>query len=232
MIAMKTITIGGPKGGCGKTTTTLLLTVHACMLDQRVALIDMNADQGNIAQWAAARGDMFGPDIIEVENLADDVQALAHDGKHDLLIIDTPPVIDEAAIVEAAVAVCDAVVVPVRPSILDIGAMPAMAEICTEQRKPFAFLLCDVTTSWTAINAKSVAALTNIGPVMAARISHRMQYVNALTIGRTGPEIDKDLVHEVTALWSEVSRLAGIKVSTPTDIKASPVAARKGRRHA
>src|SRR5262245_39383339 len=123
---MKTITIGGPKGGCGKTTTTLLLAVHACKLEQKVALFDMNADQGNIAQWAAARADLFGPDIIDVEDLAEDVKALAHDGKHDLLLIDTPPVIDEAAIVEAAVAVADVVVIPVRPSILDIGAMPAM----------------------------------------------------------------------------------------------------------
>jgi chromosome partitioning protein len=223
---MKTITIGGPKGGCGKTTTTLLLAVHACKAEQRVALFDMNADQGNIAQWSAARADLFGPDIIEVENLAEDVQILAQDGKHDLLVIDTPPVIDEAAIVEAAVAICDAVVIPVRPSILDIGAMPAMAEICAEHRKPFAFLLCDVTTSWTALNARSVAALTEIGPVMAARISHRMQYVNALTIGRTGPEIDKDLEHEVAALWSEISRLAGIKAA------AGPTGAKKGRRHA
>jgi hypothetical protein len=59
---------------------------------------------------------------------------------------------------------------------------------------------------------------------MASRISHRMQYVNALTIGKTGPEIEKDLEHEVAALWSEVSRLAGIKVA--------PSATRKGRRHA
>jgi chromosome partitioning protein len=222
---MKTITIGGPKGGCGKTTTTLLLAVHACRAEQRVALFDMNADQGNIAQWAAARGDLFGPAIIEVENLTKDVQVLADGGDYDLLLIDTPPVIDEAAIVEAAVAVCDAVVIPVRPSILDIGAMPAMAEICTEHRKPFAFLLCDVTTNWTALNARSVASLTEIGPVMAARISHRMQYVNALTIGRTGPEIDKELEHEVAALWSEVSRLAGIKAT------AVSTSAKKGRRH-
>jgi chromosome partitioning protein len=223
---MKTITIGGPKGGCGKTTTTLLLAVHACKAHQRVALFDMNADQGNIDQWAAARGDLFGPDIIEVKDLAEDVQILAADGKHDLLLIDTPPVIDEAAIVEASVAACDAVVIPVRPSILDIGAMPAMAEICAEHKKPFAFLLCDVTTAWGALNAKAVAALTKIGPVMASRISHRMQYVNALTIGQTGPELDKELEHEVAALWSEVSRLAGI---------AEPAGAptvKKGRRHA
>jgi chromosome partitioning protein len=112
-----------------------------------VVLFDMNADQGNIDQRSAARDDLFGPDIIEVKNLAEDVQILAADGKLDLLLIDTPPVIDEAAIVEASVAACDAVVIPVRPSILDIGAMPAMAEICTEHKKPFAFLLCDVTTA-------------------------------------------------------------------------------------
>jgi chromosome partitioning protein len=136
-------------------------------------------------------------------------------------------VIDEAAIVEAAVAICDAVVIPVRPSILDIGAMPAMAEICKEYKKPFAFLLCDVTTAWAALNAKAVAALAKIGTVMGSRISHRMQYVNALTIGRTGPELDKELEHEVAALWSEVSRIAGI-----TEPTGAPTATKRGRRHA
>jgi len=188
----------------------------------------MNADQGNIQQWVAVRGELFGPAIIEVENLTKDVQVLADGGEYDLLLIDTPPVIDEASIVEAAVAVSDAVVIPVRPSILDVGAMPAMAEICAEHRKPFSFLLCDVTTSWTALNARSVAALTELGPVMAARISHRMQYVNALTIGRTGPELAKEFEHEVSALWSEVCRLADIK--TAPDGAVSP-GSKKGRRH-
>src|ERR1700680_1820941 len=126
---MKTITIAAPKGGSGKTTATLLLAVHSHRLKRRVAIFDMNADQGNLKQWSVSRGDLSGPDIIEVENLTKDVQVLEREG-YDLLFIDTPPGIDEAAIVKASIAVSNAVIIPVRPSILDIGTMDTIVEIC------------------------------------------------------------------------------------------------------
>ena len=59
---------------------------------------------------------------------------------------------------------------------------------------------------------------------MAARITHKAAYVNALTVGKTGPEIDKSLRPEVAALWAEVTRLAGINAPV------APTPARKDRR--
>ena len=146
---MKTVAIAGTKGGCGKTTTTLLLAVHAASVRLRVALFDMNADQPSISNWflsRSAQGDLFMPELIEVEDLSQDVKVLAHAARHDLLLIDTPPVVDDTAILEGVISVADAVVVPCRPSALDIGTMDAMVEVCQEHRKPFAFLMVDVTT--------------------------------------------------------------------------------------
>ena len=70
---MRTITIAAPKGGSGKTTITLLLAVQAFSWPQG-AIFDMNAEQGNIGQWHVSRGEVPGPDVIAVENLARDAK--------------------------------------------------------------------------------------------------------------------------------------------------------------
>jgi chromosome partitioning protein len=204
---MQTITVCALKGGSGKTTAVLLLAVHAHHLGKRAAVIDMNADQGNIRQWQISRGKLPGPEIIAVETLTRDIKLLEHEG-FDYTFIDTPPGIDDSAIVESSVAASQAVLVPVRPSVLDLGTVDSIVEICNEHRKPFAFLLCDVTTQWKSLNDTAEKALAEIGPVLAARIPHRMAYVNALTVGKTGPEIDKSLQSEVAAVWKEVNRFA------------------------
>jgi len=222
---MKTIAVAAPKGGSGKTTITLLLAVQAYRLGQGVAIFDMNAEQGNIGQWQVSREGHPGPDIVEVEHLARDVKVLAHAG-YDWLLIDTPPGLDAEAIVEASVAISDAVVVPVRPSILDIGTMDAIVGICQQYRKPFAFVLCDVTAQWKSLNTTAAAALAQMGPVLSARVSHKLAYVNALTKGRTGPEVDSDLGAEAATLWTEVQELAGV-----TGIQQLASLAKKGRRN-
>jgi chromosome partitioning protein len=200
----------------------------------RVGIVDMNADQPSIANWLASRSaqkELFTPELIdEIEDLVQDVKALAFAKQYHLLLIDTPPVIDDTAIVDGAVVVADAVVIPCRPSALDVGtmdamdAMDAMVEICKEHRKPFSFVLCDVTETWRAVNNSALEALADIGPVMAARITHKVAHVNAMTIGKTGPEIDDKLRPEMRTLWAEVARLASIE--TPEEIDPS----RKGRR--
>jgi len=76
-----------------------------------------------------AQKDLFKqPEIIEVENLIQDVKAVAFAAKHDLLLIDTPAVIDDTAIVESAVAVSN---VTCWPSVLDIATMDAQRLIST-----------------------------------------------------------------------------------------------------
>jgi MinD-like ATPase involved in chromosome partitioning or flagellar assembly len=47
---MKVITVASPKGGSGKTTLASVLAVRASMESARVAMFDLNADQGNLTQ--------------------------------------------------------------------------------------------------------------------------------------------------------------------------------------
>lgn len=205
---MKTIAICAPKGGAGKTTTTLALAVHAIQKKQRVALFDFNADQENVPDWIAARKGN-APTLIPFDNPAFDAKAIA--GDFDYLFIDTPPVVDDDNLVLAAISLADFVIVPCRPSVLDINTMPDIVVICRERRKPFAFLMCDVTSSWKSLNSKAAEALEGMGPLFDARLTHRLGYVNALTAGKTGAEMDAECKAEVAALWAELLKRMGAK---------------------
>lgn len=202
---MKVITIAAPKGGSGKSTVSAVLAVRASMDSARVAMFDLNADQANLTQWWILRGEPMNPRLIEPENLAKDVEVLRNEG-FDFLIIDTPPL--DTDLVELAVAKSDCVVIPVRASIFDIGAITAVVEICQARRRPFAFMLSAVDPKFKMLNERAKATLITDGPILANFLSYRMAYINALTAGKVGFEIDKTLMPEVDGLWTEVKRLA------------------------
>jgi chromosome partitioning protein len=205
---MKVVTIAAPKGGSCKTTTTTLLAVKATHDGKNVCLIDLNADQANLAQWHISRGEPMLPHLEhKITNITRDVAAIRASGKFDWLFIDTPPL--DMDVIENAVVVADAVIIPVRASIFDVGAVGAIVEMCREHHKPFAFLRSAFDSRFKSLNQSALAALVPMGQVLGTTISYRLPYINAATAGKTGPEIEKELQLEVNALWTEVQQLAG-----------------------
>jgi chromosome partitioning protein len=204
---MKTISIAAPKGGSGKSTATSVLAARAVQDGERVAMFDLNADQASLTQWWVSRGEPDNPQLFEVDNLSGDINSVQRDG-YDWLFIDTPPL--DIDLIENVVIKSDAVLIPVRASIFDIGAIQPIVEICQERQKPFAFLLSavDSRAQFRKLNETAAQALLRHGPICAARLTYRLAYVNALTAGKAGFEIDPDLQAEVDALWTEVKRIA------------------------
>ena len=211
---MKVITIAAPKGGSGKTSTTALLAVRAMQDSQNVAMLDLNADQANLTTWWICRGSPFNPYLVnDIENITKDVQVLKASGRFDLLLVDTPPTTMD--LIENAVAVADCVVIPVKTSIFDVSSIDSIVEMCKGHHKPFKFLLSAADTRFKELNATALAALVTDGDVFGTRISYRLPYINALTAGKTGPEISKDLHAEANALWTEVKALAASQWKPP-----------------
>ena len=126
--------------------------------------------------------------------------------KFDWLLIDTPPA--DLDLIEQAIAVADAIVIPVRSGVFDALAVQSVIEMCRERRKPFAFVLNAVDGHWKDLTAQTIAALADLGPIFAQQVSYRKLYVAALVAGKTGPEVEKGLRAEISALWLEVKRLA------------------------
>jgi chromosome partitioning protein len=209
---MRTITVASAKGGAGKTTLTSALAVRASQ-DAATSIMDLNFDQGSLTQWWDTRRERspnrHGPRLVSVEKIHRDVRKLATGGAYDWLFIDTPPL--DMDVIEQAVAVADAVLIPVRPGLLDILAVQPVIEMCTERRKPFAFVLnaVDARIGFKTLTRQTAIALEVLGPTLKTPMSYRLQYISALLIGWTGPEIEKSLRQEIDALWDEVKLLAG-----------------------
>ena len=86
---MKIVSICAAKGGCTKSSVTASLAVRAARESRRVALFDLNGDQGDLTQWWILRGHPANPRIIEVEKISQDIEVLRAE-KFDWLFIDTP----------------------------------------------------------------------------------------------------------------------------------------------
>ena len=116
---MKVVTIAAAKGGSCKSTVSLSLAVAAVQEGLRVALFDLNADQGDLTKWWKLRGEPKNPRLIDVEHISRDIEVL-RGGKFDYLLIDTPPL--DLDVIENSILKSDAVVIPVRPSFFDVEA--------------------------------------------------------------------------------------------------------------
>lgn len=203
---MKTIAVAAAKGGSGKSTIASALAARASKESLRVAMMDLNPDQGNLTQWWLLRGQPMNPRLItNTENIPEDVAVLKA-AKFDWLILDSPPV--EMDLIEQAVAVSDFVLIPIRTSLFDVSAIDAVVALCKSHGKAFAFVLSAVNSKFKKLTDQTVAALVKEGRLLAARVSYRKPYIEALIAGKTGPEICKDLAPEIDALWAEVKRHA------------------------
>jgi chromosome partitioning protein len=203
---MKTIAIASAKGGSAKTTLAAALAVRASQDTEKVAMMDLNFDQASLTHWWTVRGSPDVPGLaVNVENVPRDVKTLAT--AYEWLFIDTPPC--EMDLIEQAIAVADAVLVPVRCGFFDVIAVQAVVEMCRAHRRSFAFVLTAVDGRFKSLAKQTITALADLGPLLNTQVSYRQPWIAALVIGKTGPEIEKDLRPEIDSLWAEVKSLAG-----------------------
>lgn len=202
-MGMKTVTIASGKGGTLKTTLTAILAVRASRESDKVAMMDLNDDQGNLTQWWAKRGQLeLSPRlVIDLENIPLDAKRLEAEGT-EWLFIDTPPL--EMKLIEQSIAIADFVVIPCRASFFDVSAVESITALCRKYRVNYAFILAAVDKSFKTLNAQVEHYLKPEGPILQTRIHHRVGYIQAVTEGLTGAETTKDLDKEVNDLWSEV----------------------------
>jgi chromosome partitioning protein len=143
--------------------------------------------------------------------LGDLIRSAGVDG-YDLAVIDTPPpaVTFDTAQVAAAV---DLVLIPLRPSILDIYAVESTAAVVKATRTPGLLVLNSCLPpkeTWEApTTAEARKALEGMSmPVAEASISQRMDYTRALNDGEAVNEFapGSKAAIEMERLWREVNR--------------------------
>ena len=185
---MQVISLLSRKGGSGKTTLAVHWAVEAGLGGKkRVVLVDMDA-QRSCSSWFGKR-DAETPLLIVSApgNIKEHIEVCRADGV-DWVIIDTEPNIDTSAVHAAIVS--DLVVIPARPSVLDLEAIGGTVELVQGIRKPAVVILNQAPTR-SGMTDEARTALTNYGlPVCSVGIGNRIAFSRALIDGQVASEIE------------------------------------------
>ena len=156
---MKTISIVSQKGGAGKTTLAIHLAVAASQAGMNTAVIDLDP-QASSTKWADRRQTDL-PVVISAHatRLAHVLETARAEGG-ELVLIDTAPHSDNAALEAARMA--DIVLIPCRPSILDLEAIANSLDIAKLAHKAATVILNAVAPSGSEAD-EAEEAITQLG---------------------------------------------------------------------
>src|SRR5678815_5069807 len=116
------------KGGCGKTTIATNLAALFAAEGREVLLVDADPDQHSSMNWCADRPDglpRVRSSSLPARNLRREADGLRQ--KYQVVIIDGGARVTEHA--HAAVAAADWLVIPVRPSKVDLDATAQFLDV-------------------------------------------------------------------------------------------------------
>lgn len=184
---MKIVAIISQKGGAGKTTLALHLATSSALAGRNTAIIDLDP-QASAANW----GDRRAAELPVV--LSAHASRLAHEIRRveemegDLLIIDTAPHSDSAAL-EAAKA-ADLILVPCRPAILDIEAISNTLDLVKTTGTPI-FVVMNAVAPQGNEAAEAVEAISGLEVgVCPVGLRQRVAFSRALITGQSAEEFE------------------------------------------
>lgn len=197
---MKTIAIISQKGGSGKTTLAVHMAVCAELSGKSTVIIDLDP-QASTTAWKQSRADET-PDVLEAQpgqlaGLLDKAREI----RTDLVIVDTAPHSDKAAAIAAQFA--DLVLVPCRPSVLDLNAIQSTLDILKLVKTKTAIVLNAIPTHG-AREQEARDALKGLATVAPVAIYNRVAYFDAMNDGRSVQEYDPrgKASEEIRALYA------------------------------
>ena len=201
---MHTVAIISRKGGTGKTTLACSLAVAAQQAGVAAVILDMDP-QGSAAAWGRVR--QAQPPVVAPTRpgaLRANLQSADVAGVQ-LVILDTAPQVAGAATQAAQVA--DFVLVPCRPGLLDLAAIPGSVAIAQESSTPVAVLL-NAAPIRSPLIGQAQQALMDAGvvvaPVVHQRIGHAYAIAEGLAAGEREP--GSKAAQEIEALWQWLHR--------------------------
>lgn len=197
---MKSIAFLSQKGGSGKTTLSIHTAVAAQEDGERVVLIDTDRQQ-SASVWGKARSDVMPVVATATTSDLEKVFDAAKNENMSIAIIDTAPHAAPDAI--KIVQKVDFVIIPVRPTALDIGAANNAVDIVRAAHKKCGFLLSACPVRAPEIR-ETREVLKNYGIVIApVEIIERRSFSRALATGRsvTEYEAESKAAQEIRDLW-------------------------------
>jgi chromosome partitioning protein len=210
---MDVLTLASVKGGAGKSTLCAHIAVEAERQgDGPVAVIDTDP-QASLARWWNAR-QAETPLFVQttLAEFPQQLEALRSSG-FKLVVIDTPGA--DVSHTRTVLRHSDLVLIPSRPSPLDLGTLEVTVGMVEAESRPLAFVL-NAVTARTRISVQAVVALSQSGPVTAI-LHQRTDYAAAMIDGRVAVELDASSrsAEEISKLWESVRQRLRKHVKKP-----------------
>ena len=208
------ITIATMKGGSGKSTIASCLAVHWHLNGRPTAIVDADP-QRSIARLAARERAMGGVPVVEDATEAASKTAGGLAAKASAVIIDTPGFRSETTL--ACIAASDFLLVPVKPSPLDLDRMLDTLDALIDGiggRRPLFRCLLTQTTRDSVIAKHIRAELIEAGfPLLKSEMTNRVGYAEAALWGATPSLIDGAgaAARDIAAIADEVDGMLGIR---------------------
>ena len=156
---MAVIAVVALKGGVGKTTTAVYLSLVMAAAGQRVVLADADR-QASALRWADEAGGL-GTDVLTVgATTPETLRGLRELAGGAEVVIDTPP--GDLRLVRAALSWADVALIPVRPTMLDLDRLGETLDEVANAAVPGAILLTQVRTRTRSL-AGARSALDDLG---------------------------------------------------------------------
>lgn len=203
---MRTIAFVTQKGGAGKSTLALNLSVTARLAGERVVLLDLDPLQ-SLVKWAKLRkGEELPVEFVPAQKLQKTLETLEKKGVS-LVVLDAPG--HDGVAQDAAIAAADLVVIPARPNVFDLWASEVTRVKVKEQNKDYSFLLNQCPPAQQSQRVEQGAkALQAMGGLLSPLVSARVDFQEAARQGLGVSELrpSGEAAAEMHELWAGVKR--------------------------
>lgn len=206
------ITVGGIKGGCGKSLIATNLTVLRAQYKRKVLLVDAD-EQGTAGDWTEHRTGLGVETLwttirLKASAVRTEIKKMAHD--YDDIIIDCGG--RDTASLRAALTVSDIFLVPFQPKSFDIWTAEKVSTLIEEAKAlnehliAYAVINCAASRGTDNEDAKTILAKSEGLKLLPATIGMRKAFSNATSEGLGIMEMrhDKKAQKEMVALHDAI----------------------------
>ena len=201
---MQVIAIISQKGGAGKTTLALNLAVASEMVGQPAAIFDLDPQASSMG-WKDSRVEEY-PAVVSLHSarITHYLNTARQSGAK-LVIFDTAPHSQKDALEAAQVS--DLILIPCKPSLVDLRAISSSVKIAQLAGKPVVTILTQTQARGSLTNEAAEAIKSYEVELAPMTIGNRMAFVHAFTAGKGVLEIEPQskASEEITALFSFVT---------------------------
>ncbi len=197
---MRIISLIAQKGGSGK--STLSLNLAYCFANGlRVGLMDTDV-QGSILNMKNTTSDIT---ILTINDLP-----TIRTRQFDIVVIDTPPYVSNN--LDAILDVSDFVLIPVKPSYVDVMAVKPVCDILFQKQKNkssfVARIILNMIKPRTSVNHDIKYLLNSMPvPMMTSTVSERVAFIRSFIGGGVFEGEDERAINEIVDVAEEITEL-------------------------